>query len=182
MYNFNTPSGDQLTVAIYVDDLLCTCKDEAQLEWLASSLTDEYKELTVHRGGLHSYLGHTLDFESASGKVKLTMEGYINDILRLYEVRGTAATPALNNLFDIIPDAVVLGVEEQEAFHSCVAKLLYLAKRVRPYILTAVSFLATRVSVATVDDQAKLERVMKYLNATSEMGLVLEATKDISVY
>jgi hypothetical protein len=174
-----TPRGKQLTVAIYVDDLLCTCKDQSELEWLAQALTEEYKELSIHRGGIHSYLGHTLDFESLPGKVKLTMEGYIMDILRLYEVRGTAATPATNELFDIDVDAGVLSLKEKDAFHSCVAKLLYLSKRVRPDILTAVSFLTTRVTVPTVQDLNKLDRVLRYLNATPEMGLVLEASRDL---
>ena len=172
VFNYDTPGGEQLTVAIYVDDLLCTCLDEGQLEWLAAKLTEAFKELTVHRGALHSYLGHTLDFVELPGKVKLTMEGYINDLLRLYEVRGTAATPATSNLFDVDSDALLLIPTEQDEFHSCVAKVLYLAKRVRPDLLTAVSFLATRVSVATVQDQSKLTRVLRYLNATSEMGLV----------
>jgi hypothetical protein len=57
VFNLKTTSGAQLTVAVYVDDLLCTCVEESQLEWLASELTKEYQELSVHRGGVHSYLG-----------------------------------------------------------------------------------------------------------------------------
>ena len=45
----------------------------------------------ARRGGLHSYLGDTLDFDSLPGQVKLTMEGYIRDLLQLYEVRGVVA-------------------------------------------------------------------------------------------
>ncbi len=46
-----------------------------------------------------------------------------------------------------------------------VAKLLYLLKRARPDILTAVSFLCTRVTKATVEDQQKLEYLLGYLQA-----------------
>jgi hypothetical protein len=70
---------------------------------------------------------------------------------------------------------------EAEEFHSRVAKLLYLAKRVRPDILTAVIFLSTRVKCATTDDNVKLNRVLGYLNSTCEMGLVLEGHKALSV-
>jgi hypothetical protein len=55
-----------------------------------------------------------------------------------------------------------------------VAKLLYLAKKVRPDILTAVAFLATRVQKPTLHNQAKLMRVLKYLNGTPDRGTVLE--------
>ena len=39
--------------------------------------------------------------------------------------------------------------EAKEHFHSLTAKLLYLSKRTRPDILVAVSFLTSRVQVAT---------------------------------
>ena len=53
--------------------------------------------------------------------------------------------------------------------------VLYLAKRTRPDILLSVSFLTTRVTKPDQDDQAKLERVIKYLNDTSDLGIVLKA-------
>jgi hypothetical protein len=107
----------QLTVAIYVDDIFCSCVDEDALEWLANELTMEYKELAVHRGGLHSYLGHTLDFELIPGSVVITMEGFIIDLLRLANVRGTAATPATNDLFVIDLDSPLLSEGDREEFH-----------------------------------------------------------------
>lgn len=54
------------------------------------------------------------------------------------------------------------------------AKLLYLAKRVRPECLTAVSFLATRVTSCDIDDMAKLRRVLGYLRGTRERGITLK--------
>jgi hypothetical protein len=47
-------------------------------------------------------------------------------------------------------------------FHTHVAKLLYLAKRVRPEMLTAISFLTTRVQACDQDDLAKLRRALGY--------------------
>ena len=48
--------------------------------------------------------------------------------------------------------------------HRHVAKILYLAKRARPDCLTAVAFLATRVTKCTV--------VIEYVCATRERGIV----------
>ena len=53
------------------------------------------------------------------------------------------------------------------------AKAYYLALRVRPDILTAAAFLVTRVKGPTVQDEAKLDRMLAYLNATREMGIRL---------
>ena len=167
-------------MAIYVDDLLCCCKEEDGLKWLAQALRDEYTDIQVNEGSLHSYLGQTFDF-SLPGKVKVTMEGYIQDLLTLYEVDHYAATPALSNLFVVAPESPRLSPPQSENFHSRVAKLLYLAKRVRPDILTAVIFLSTRVKCATREDNDKLNRLLGYLNSTYHMGLVLEANKSLQI-
>ncbi len=74
-----------------------------------------------------------------------------------------------------VGDSKFVGSVEMEFFHSFVAKLLYLAKRVRPDILVAVSYLTKRVKSPNISDMSKLERVIKYLRNTKEMGIILEA-------
>ena len=54
-----------------------------------------------------------------------------------------------------------------------VAKLLYLEKRTKPECLTAVSFLATRVTRCTADDIGKLARLVRYIRRTKDRGVVL---------
>ena len=180
MFNKCFRPSVQLTIAIYVDDLLCTCKDEEGLKWLAEALRDEYTDIQAKDGPSHSYLGQTFDF-SLPGKVKITMEGFIQDLLTLYEVDHYSATPALSNLFVVNPESPRLSPSQSDDFHSRVAKLLYLAKRVRPDILTAVIFLSTRVKSATREDNDKVNRVLGYLNSTYEMGLILEAHKSLQI-
>lgn len=55
-----------------------------------------------------------------------------------------------------------------------VAKLLYLSKRARLDILTAVSFLCTRVTKATTEDKRKLEYLLGYLQAMKHEVLRLK--------
>mmetsp|Transcript_1494 Transcript_1494/g.2315 ORF Transcript_1494/g.2315 Transcript_1494/m.2315 type:complete len:129 (+) Transcript_1494:204-590(+) len=52
-------------------------------------------------------------------------------------------SPAGKDLFAVTEQAVALTEQERKKFHTNVAKLLYLTKRARPDILTAVSFLCT---------------------------------------
>eukprot|EP01030_Chromulinospumella_sphaerica_P034280 gene34280-biopygen3340 len=52
-------SGLQTTVVVYVDDLLITCEDSDMLERAAAEIQDIYKDVTMHRGKVHSYLGIT---------------------------------------------------------------------------------------------------------------------------
>jgi hypothetical protein len=77
------------------------------------------------------------------------MQKYIDDVLKLAKVRGQVSTPATLQLFDVDEEAAVLSAGEKQLFHSFVAKLYYLPKRARPDILTALSFLTTRVHAPT---------------------------------
>jgi hypothetical protein len=136
-------------------------------------LISKYKEANRVDGPVINYVGMTLDF-SNEGKVVVSMKKYVDDILSLYEVNGSATTPATMSLFTIDPNAEKLSTSMLEMFHSRVAKLLYLAKRVRVDFLLPIAFLATRVTCADVDDWRKLERVLNYLNFTKELVLTLE--------
>ena len=172
--------GKQLTVCLYVDDLLCTCADEDGLKWLKEELLKEYKEVNANFGRVHSYIGMLFDW-SIDGRVSVSMSGYIADVLSSCEVVGTRATPAKSDLFNIDQASTPLSEVLKDVFRSRVAKILYLAKRVRPDILLAVNFLTTRVSAPTHQDWEKLTRVLQYLNASSDLGMTLEATKSIQL-
>ena len=97
------------------------------------------------------------------------MKGYVDELLIWYGESGTAKDPAGESLFDEKVGA------RRGTFFSTVAKLLYLAKRARPEELTGVLDLATRVQKCDEEDVRKLERVMNYLRATSEKGVVLRS-------
>ena len=53
--------------------------------------------------------------------------------------------------------------------------MLYLCKRARPDMQTAIAFLCTRVKQPDVDDWKKLARAIRYLRGTKDLGLTLEA-------
>jgi hypothetical protein len=62
-----------------------------------------------------------------------------------------------------------------------VAKLLYLAKRTRPDILTATSFLRTRITKRAKADQRKLLHVIGYLKQTKDFKYIITPTKPLQV-
>ena len=110
---------------------------------------------------------------TVSGSTKVTMTGYVDDMLREAGTSKGARTPATEGLFEVRQDALIVSEGLRVMFHRHIAKMLYLAKRARPDCLTAVAFLATRMAKCTVDDLAKLDRLMKYVGATRERGIVL---------
>jgi hypothetical protein len=175
--------GSQTTVVIHVDDLLVTAKTEQQIDKLLVQLGDlGYNKLDVMRGKTLQYLGMVFDF-TQSGKLKISMPGYTNDVLDFFsEIVGKSSTPAAEDLFKVDSNSPALDQHNKDYFHSGTAKLLYMAKRARPDILTAISFLARRVQQPTQQDLSKLIRVVQYLRSTAEMGLTLEADENITVY
>jgi hypothetical protein len=163
--------GVQCTAVVYVDDIFISCVNAKAITDFESLLKDKFKEITVHEGLVHSYLGMTWNF-SVPGEVKVTMEGYVDEVIKISGVTGSACTPATEYLFDV-RNSSPLDTDRKAEFHSLVAKVLYLAKRTRPDLLLATNFLTTRVQSPDEDDWSKLQRLLKYLSGSKELGIIL---------
>jgi hypothetical protein len=114
-------------------------------------------------------------------KCTISMHGFVNDLLSNCRISGTANTPASSTLFSVDKDSNVLPDEQRTMFHSTTAKLLYYAKRIRPDLLVAVSFLTTRVQSPNEEDWAKLCRAIRYVRAMKDISLILSADKYIMI-
>ena len=176
--------GRQCTIIWHVDDLKVSHVDKAVLDVLIQTFTDRYgKEapLTVRSGKIAEYLGMTIDY-TEGGKVKFSMLEYVERLLEeaADDMKGTAMTPAANHLFKINKtNPKKLNPAKADYFHHMVAKLLYLCKRTRPDIMTAIAFLCTQVNSPDEDDYKKLAQCIKYLRGTKDMTLKLEFDKII---
>jgi hypothetical protein len=173
-----TIDGTQCTILWHVDDLKISHATQAVLEDLIDSLNARYGKLdplTVTRGDVHNYLGMTIDY-SVPEKVTIRMDDYVHDILEEApeDTGGTAATPTADHLFTVSENPTYLDDTESELFHYTTAKLLFLCKRARPDIQTAVAFLTTRVKRPDKDDYKKLGCMLKYLRGTPNLALTLE--------
>jgi hypothetical protein len=164
--------GATSTVLFHVDDLMIGSALAEHTISLLDVLRKEFKEIKVVRGKIHSYLGMLFDY-SEKGVVKISMKGYIDNVLEGRNINERAETPAATYLFNIRDDAVKLDDNKRKEFHSNVQRLLYLSKRVRMDILLAIAFLSTRVREPDEDDWKKLERVLKYLNSTRSLYMTL---------
>jgi len=179
VFNKFGEDGVQVTIAVHVDDLFVTSESKANLDRLESYMLSRYAEVKTKRGEVIDYLGMTFDF-TTKGQVAVTMDNCINDILENCGEVPSRVTPAAETLFDV-RDAPKVAKESVEYFRTHVAKLLYLAKRVRPECLTAIGFLTTRVHEVDADDMAKLKRALGYLKATRNRGIVLRIGEHMTV-
>jgi hypothetical protein len=172
-------NGKQCTILWHVDDLQIAHVDPEVVTSVIDMIELEFgKEapLTKTRGKVHEYLGMSIDF-STDGKERFSMVDYVQAMLDDLpdDMRGECAMPASNFLFDVDADCEKLDHKTSELCHHNTAKLLFLCKRARPDIQTAVALLCTRVKGPDTDDYKKLTRVMKYLRSTLDMPLTLEA-------
>ena len=162
--------GKQCTLVIYVDDILALSVDDTGLEYVIDGLKTAFKEVTIEKSDDFSYLG--MRIRLADNTVKVTMDGFVEDLLTEYDITGVRSTPATPGLFEIGDSKEVCKMFKVK-FHTIVAKLLYLSKRVRPDIQVAVMYLCTRVRCPNDDDIKKLDRVIQYVNGTKAFGLTL---------
>ena len=125
-----TTPDDVCTILVYVDDLFIMSGHKKSLTEVAETLKAKYGGITTTEGHVHDYLGIKWDFSTPS-QVTLSMKGYVTDLLKKY---GPNAS--------VNDQSPLLGKDKRELFNSAVMTLHYLAKRVRPDILAAVSFCA----------------------------------------
>jgi hypothetical protein len=150
-------------ILIYVDDLLIFGNQE-EMDGLSALLTSSFSAITMTVGRELSYLGMQIEWTAAGFQV--SMEFYIEQMLVDWPSVLFRASPGTKDTYKIDGESRLLAETERKLFHSAVARVLYLAKHVRPDALTVVSFLCTRVTVATEQDQEKLERLLGYFKAT----------------
>jgi len=83
-----------------------------------------------------------LDYRQ-KGKAKISMDEYVKIMLDELpsDMSGISTTPSALHLFNIDDGAEKLCKEKAQLFHHLVAKLLYLNRRSRQDIQTAVAFL-----------------------------------------
>jgi hypothetical protein len=150
-----------MTVTWHIDDLKTLHIDPFQVTKFAPYLATIYgNSLILHCGPIHDYLGIDLNF-SQPGIAQISMINYTKEVLDNFPkaITTSCATPAADHLFTVRnkKEAKFLPKEQAQAFHHTVAQLLFLCKRTRHNIQTAVSFLTTRVKRPDKDDCGKLK-------------------------
>jgi hypothetical protein len=116
----------------------------------------------------------TLDY-SEKGKVKIKMLDYAEKMLANLpaEIDGEAPSPAANHLLTVNGDQIKVDDKKAQLFHTHVANTLFLCKRARPDLQTAVAFLSTMVKSCNEDDYKKVIRMLQFLRAMSGELLTL---------
>jgi hypothetical protein len=168
-----TVNGAQITVVVYVDDILITCKNKLLVEDVINKFKMSFKEVKVSDFDDYEYLG--FEVKSDENVMKLSMQKYIRGVLDERGVVGNSKSPANIDLFKCNESSPLLSDDKKKLFHRHVAQLLFLAKRFRFDCLLAISVLTSKVQSPTEQDDANLDKVYKYIASTKDF--VLQFTK-----
>ena len=105
------------------------------------------------------------------------MKDQLLEVIEIFggDITGTVKTPAQHNIFYVNENSIKLIGKQCEVFHSVTQNILYITKKARPDLETAVAFLTTRVSKSDVDDWKKLERVLIWILNTIDDKRVIGA-------
>lgn len=161
--------GKKITVVVYVDDLLCSCVDKRLLDSFVAELRTKFKQVKVSEYDNFEYLGYEVD--NTGAKLQVTMKKFSKLVLHEAGVMGESWVPAETDFLTRDSTSALLGAAEKKRFHSTVARLNYLVKRLRFDFLLCVNVLCSFVTCPTDQDAARLEKILCFLNKTSERGL-----------
>jgi hypothetical protein len=165
---------------LHVDDILASVDREEAMA-LKARLEKAFGTIQFEEGSRLSYLGMQLELREEGTLVDMSF--YAKQLVEGKELKE-ASSPSTRKKFEVDEGSPLVGDEEKKYFHSTVAKLLFMAKRARPDILTVVSFLCTRVQGATQQDMEKLCHVLGYVKATQSQVMLLcaQTTQNIRAY
>ena len=125
-------------------------------------------KVTATRGREHDYLAMLLRV-TEDGKVIIDMTEYVMKMVKDFpdELRDGIILPWTERLFKVDDHSPTLETEHAKTMYSFVMKAMFVCKRARPDVQTAVTFLATRVKSPTDQDYKKLVCIMEFLKHTN---------------
>jgi hypothetical protein len=97
VFNKRDTDGTQCTVTVHVDDLLIVSTSRSMVEHLTAGLKHRYGEISSTLGDVVNYLGMTFDLFKP-GEARVSMKGYVDDLLESCHMTGGARIPATEGL------------------------------------------------------------------------------------
>ena len=168
-----------LKLCVHVDDLLLVSKDNNIIDEFITFLRHEFtdvNEVTHSKTHLGIYVQHNDD-----GSITLSQPGYINKIINHCDLTNNKSFP--NTPYEMTtntkPDTTPFDISK---YRSIIGLLNHAAIHTRPDILYITSELASKLTNPCVNDYLAAIRVVKYLQATINLGLKFDAHGPVELY
>ena len=188
LYQRTTPEGEHTIIAVYVDDLLIAGKNDKDIIHIKAQLKTKYSLKDF--GAVDWYLGMRVTQDLDKHKMTLNQGKYCRDILTKFKDQFSikpVKTPMDTNLNltrnKIDKQSIDLSPKQKlkianYPYRQVVGSLIYLSIYTRPDITFAVSKVAQFNATPTLDSIDACNRILQYLNCTSDEGLTYYKTKE----
>ena len=147
--------GNQCTIAWYVDDVKISHQNKRVVKSVIEDIEKHFGNMNATDSKTFDYLGMNITIRD-DRKIEIEMKAQIEEAIESFGEKisenESVSSPTPKHLFQVDDSCERLDKKHSELYHSITAKLLYLEKRARPDIETAVAFLTTRVVEPTTDD------------------------------
>jgi len=166
LYVKTNGNGAMIIVSLYVDDLLLTRGDEAEILEFKKCMLAEFEMTDL--GEMNYFLG--MEIQQEKRGIFLTQRKYGIDILRKFKMENCneVVTPLVVNekLTKMDGD----GKADESHYRSLVGSLLYLTAT-RPDLMYASSLLSRFMHAPSLTHLSVDKRILRYLKGTLDYGL-----------
>ena len=128
-------------------------------------------------GGELSFLRMRIQLDSQSPIIRVDQQEYAKKVVEEFnnEYKGQGKYPSDHHLFE---DEDCDEVVDKKEFLSLTILLMYLATRTRPDIIKELAWIATKSSRPTAAHMKKLQKILNYVKATLNYGLIFDGDGD----
>jgi len=140
-----------------------------------NNIDKKFGKMSVTIGKDNAFLGMNIKFRD-DGAFTILMKDCLEEPIEEFgeNIVGSTISPAQKGLFTVYSNSELLDESRSKRFQSITVKL-YVSNRARVDLKLVIAFLCTRVSKSTIQDWAKLKRVLLYIKGTLDMPRILGA-------
>lgn len=164
----------QALIALYVDDILLSCRTRPMLDRLKQQLTTRF-DMTI-LGQPKSYLG--MDITRDAQGIQLSQATYIDKVLQRFGMQNAKPQPT-----PCTTRPTARSADEQQVdpklIREAIGALLYLARIARPDIAFAIGQLARFQADPGESHLRGIKRVLRYLIGTKHFSIKFPAHDEI---
>ena len=164
-------------IIIYVDDIVIMAPNKDEHVRVVNQLKNLYNDVTISSESSEKFEYLGLTFTAKNKVLYIEMSGYVKKILVEHNNVKHVDTPYTKNLF-MNREIELLNDADQTKMRSSCAKILYLAKRIRPDILLPIIVMSSRFNKYNADDKGKMNRIFNYIASTKDYVLKLYDKSD----
>jgi transposase InsO family protein len=173
---FKRDEGRIAILIIYVDDMIITGDDKAEIQRLELKLSKEFDMKNL--GGLKYFLG--IEVSRTQTGIFLSQRKYVLDLLAETGMLNCkpVSTPMEQNLkLEISPEQCPTN---KERYQKLVGKLIYLS-HTRPDIAYAVGVVSQFMHNPSEDHMGAVIRILRYLKGTPGKGIKFEKSEKLEI-